>query len=77
MGAARSQNLRYLNASDIDYKINAIKAGIGAGYIPRSRIINELASGELRELTLSSPTIALPLYIAWKTANRGNTNCIK
>ena len=65
------EDSRHFFVPTIDYKINAIKAGIGAGYIPRSRILDELASGELRELTLSSPTTALPLYIAWKTTNRG------
>ncbi|OIQ46643.1 MAG: LysR family transcriptional regulator [Gammaproteobacteria bacterium MedPE] len=65
------EDSRHFFVPTIDYKINAIKAGIGAGYIPRSRIIDELTSGELRELTLSSPTASLPLYIAWKTTNRG------
>ncbi|MGB0898453.1 MAG: hypothetical protein ACPGSN_04305 [Psychrobium sp.] len=34
-------------------------------------ILEELAAGELRELALSLPTTALPLYIAWKSTNRG------
>lgn len=62
---------RHFFVPTIDYKCNAIKAGIGAGYLPKSRIKNELETGELIELELEVASEAMPLHIAWKTANHG------
>ena len=53
-------------------KLNAQKAGIGVGFLPRHLIREELKAGELVELPLDN---ARPqpstLYMAWKMVNQG------
>lgn len=53
----------------IDQKIDAIRAGIGIGHLPRHRITGYLKTGELVVLPLQRPSPAN--FIAWKLTNRG------
>lgn len=69
-GTKRTQDSGWLAAeqrwtvSHFATSIAAIKAGLGFGFIPREKIQSELASGELKALTLSAGgQQTIPLYI--------------
>ncbi|WP_354623481.1 LysR substrate-binding domain-containing protein [Psychromonas sp. MME2] len=64
-------NNHYFYVPNIEYKIKAQLAGIGYGFLPRSRINHYLNSGELVELQIEHITNPIPLYLAWKVVNRG------
>ena len=55
---------------NIDQKITAILAGIGAGHLPRQRIQPLLDNGELIQLKLGKGP-AHENYLAWKISNKG------
>lgn len=54
----------------IDQKVEAIRAGIGIGHLPRDRIQGLLKNGELLELNLKHNP-AHESFIAWKISNKG------
>lgn len=54
----------------IDQKVEAIRAGIGIGHLPRHRVQELLENGELLELNLKNNP-AHESFIAWKISNKG------
>lgn len=54
---------------NIDQKVEAIKAGIGIGHLPRARIQGLLDTSQLTELKTASG--ASENFIAWKSNNKG------
>lgn len=65
------KNSRHLYVPTIDYKIKAILAGLGGGFLPTNRIVDHLDTGELVAIDIERKQSTLELFIAWKTANRG------
>ncbi|PKF61197.1 LysR family transcriptional regulator [Psychromonas sp. psych-6C06] len=61
----------YFYVPSVEYKLRAQLQGIGCGFLPRSRVQKYLDSGQLVELTLDPVLCPVPLYLAWKTVNRG------
>jgi DNA-binding transcriptional LysR family regulator len=55
----------------VEYKIKAQLAGIGCGFLPRSRIKHYLNTGQLVELQLSPAPQPIQSYLAWKIVNQG------
>lgn len=62
---------QYFYVPSLEYKIKAQLAGIGYGYLPRSRINHYLDSGELVELQIQHQKKPITLYFAWKIVNQG------
>lgn len=58
-----------LYVQTIDQKHQAILAGLGIGHLPYPFIKDDLARGNLLELTI--PIINHNCYIAWKSSNKG------
>lgn len=54
----------------IDQKVEAIRAGIGVGHVPRHRIQQYIADGELIELNLDRNP-GYENFVAWKISNKG------
>lgn len=73
-GVARSAGLssdgRHFYVQTIDQKVEAIRAGIGIGHLPRQRIQALLDNGELIELNLNNNAVH-ENFIAWKISNKG------
>lgn len=65
------KNSRPLYVPTIDYKIKAILAGLGGGFLPENRIPRYLSSGELIAIDVDRAPTTLDLFMAWKTVNRG------
>jgi DNA-binding transcriptional LysR family regulator len=61
----------YFYVPSVEYKLRAQLQGIGCGFLPRSRIQKYLDSGQFIELKLTPEHQPVPLYLAWKTVNRG------
>jgi DNA-binding transcriptional LysR family regulator len=55
----------------IEHKIEAQCKGLGVGYLPRHRIVRELAEGRLELLTLEAPRAPEELAVAWHRDNTG------
>lgn len=55
----------------IEHKIDVQCKGLGVGYLPRHRIIEELADGRLEALTLDAPRPPVELSVAWRRNNKG------
>ena len=55
----------------IDHKIAAQCKGLGVGYLPRHRIIQELADKKLELLTLDAPRPPGEISVAWQRDNAG------
>jgi DNA-binding transcriptional LysR family regulator len=55
---------------NIDQKVEAIRAGIGIGHLPRQRIQRHLDSGELIPLVLAGDPVH-DSFLAWKISNKG------
>lgn len=53
------------------HKVEAQRQGVGVGFLPRHRIVDELAAGRLRELPLAEPRLPQPISVAWQAANKG------
>lgn len=71
---ARSEGLsnggKHFYVQTIDQKVEAIRAGIGIGHLPRHRIEEQLKSGELLSLALEN-TANHESFLAWKISNKG------
>lgn len=52
-------------------KINAIRNGLGVGFLPDFRIQSLLNEKTISTLSLEKPVEKTDLYLAWKTANKG------
>lgn len=55
----------------IEHKIVAQCKGLGVGYLPRHRILQELAEGKLEVLTLDAPRPPVKISVAWRRSNTG------
>lgn len=55
----------------IEHKIEAQCKGLGVGYLPRHRIIRELAKGQLEVLALDIPRPPTEISVAWSRSNTG------
>ena len=55
---------------NIDHKVEAIRAGVGIGHLPRQRVQQYLESGELIALELAESSVH-DNFIAWKISNKG------
>lgn len=54
----------------IDQKVEAIRAGMGVGHLPRHRVQHFIDSGELLALNLGKVS-EFGSFIAWKASNKG------
>ncbi len=68
--AGLSSDGSHFYVQTIDQKVEAIRAGIGIGHLPRQRIQALLSHGELIELNLNN-NAAHENFIAWKISNKG------
>lgn len=55
----------------IEHKIVAQCKGLGVGYLPRHRIIQHLAQGQLVVLTLDAARPPVEISVAWQRSNSG------
>ena len=62
---------RHFYVQNFAQKIAAQRAGIGVGFLPREAVADALASGEMVALTVADVNLEDELFLAWKTANRG------
>jgi DNA-binding transcriptional LysR family regulator len=62
---------KYFYVPTIEYKIKAQLAGIGCGFLPKTRIQAYLDSGELIALSIDSPHEPRDIYMAYKLVNQG------
>ena len=73
-GITRSEGLssdgKRFYVQNIDQKVEAIRAAIGIGHLPRQRIQSLLDSGELVELGLAEASVP-ESFIAWKISSKG------
>ncbi|MEH6548421.1 MAG: LysR substrate-binding domain-containing protein [Pseudomonadales bacterium] len=60
-----------LKVGSVNDKIEAIERGLGVGYLPRHRILKQLAEGLLVLLPVNEGLGATPLYTIFKTGQRG------
>lgn len=60
-----------LYVASIDQKINAIKAGVGGGFLPKKRVQTLLNSGELVRVNVVDFVEKNELFLSWKTVNQG------
>ena len=72
---ARSSNLveqsHHFYVTTIEQKIQAIKAGIGVGFLPRKRIQTAIEQGTLCPIPTAEATPQTTLFMAWKVINKG------
>ncbi|MEH6911526.1 MAG: LysR substrate-binding domain-containing protein [Oceanicoccus sp.] len=68
--AGLSSDGKKFYVQNIDQKVEAIRAGIGIGHLPRHRIQSLLDSGELVALGLGQVSFH-ENFIAWKISNKG------
>ena len=68
--AGLTKGYQILFVQNMDQKVAALKAGLGAGHLPRNRIDNDLQSGKLLKLKLE-PGDDLESFLAWKISNKG------
>ncbi len=57
--------------STISQKIEAILAGIGIGYLPRSMIQHHIETGQLVVIELAEKPSLQDVFMAWKITNKG------
>ncbi|MGJ8692083.1 MAG: LysR substrate-binding domain-containing protein [Thalassotalea sp.] len=62
---------QHIYVPTLDYKIQAIIAGLGCGYLPKKRVQGYVELGQLVELTTAHQLSQHPLHIAWKIVNHG------
>ncbi|HTN35214.1 MAG TPA: LysR family transcriptional regulator [Marinobacter sp.] len=55
----------------IRHKIDVQCKGLGVGYLPRHRIMRELADGRLELLALDAPRPPVEISVAWARGNKG------
>ncbi|MEH6591270.1 MAG: LysR family transcriptional regulator [Halioglobus sp.] len=73
-GIARSAGLgsdgQRFYVQNIEHKVEAIRAGIGIGHLPRHRVQAHIDSGELIALELDRSSVH-DNFLAWKISNKG------
>ena len=62
---------RHFYVSSVEHKIQTIIAGIGVGYLPKTRIQALLDSGVLVAIDFDEGEHISDIYLAWKTVNKG------
>lgn len=65
------EQTQHFYVASIEQKIHAISAGIGIGYLPRNRIEQQLANGDLVTIDTGSEVVFTDIYAAWKVVNKG------
>ncbi len=75
LAVPRSSNIieqsRHFYVASVAEKIKAIVAGIGIGFLPKARITELLAKGELVAIDLVESQPKSNLCMAWKMVNKG------
>jgi DNA-binding transcriptional LysR family regulator len=70
--ATRLLNLdRHFYVQTIPQKLEAQRAGIGVGFLPRRMVEPLVAAGEMAVLEVAEVNLEDHLFLAWKVANRG------
>lgn len=62
---------QHIYVPDMTMKIAAHCQGIGVGTVPKARVREALATGQLVELELDDPPPPTTTFLAWKSTNRG------
>jgi len=62
---------QHFYVSSVPYKVAAIIAGIGIGYLPRYLVQEYIQSGQLSEIALKDKKEGRALFMAWKITNKG------
>ena len=65
------ENRTVLRVASMEQKISAQIKGIGVGFLPTHRIVNELKTGMLIPLSITSDAPLTPLFIGWRMNNKG------
>lgn len=60
-----------LRVASMEQKIAAQVKGLGIGFLPTHRIMNQLRTGELVALPISKDAALTPLFIGWRINNKG------
>lgn len=60
-----------LHVPSMEAKIEAHRLGLGVGYAPEDQVLEDLATGRLKVLTLAEPREDGPAMLGWKSNNRG------
>ncbi|WP_448211317.1 LysR substrate-binding domain-containing protein [Colwellia sp. MEBiC06753] len=61
----------HLYVTSVNHKIEAIKAGLGVGFLPINRVESYITSGELVAIEVDQTTQPNNIYMAWKLVNKG------
>jgi len=62
-----------LTVPTMQAKIEAQRAGLGIGYLPRHLARAEIEAGTLVPRTPEEPKSSIPIYLAWRTGHRGQS----
>lgn len=68
-GIRRSQEV--FNVPDLQTKLSAQLAGVGAGFLPGRLVGKYVAAGELVLLDVEEPKAPTPLWLAWRSGESG------
>ncbi len=60
-----------IRVATIQQKIALQQQGLGVGFLPTHRIQEQLNSGELVSLPIAQQMTPAPVYLVWKTSNKG------
>jgi len=60
-----------LSVQTVQDKVSAQKAGLGVGFVPKSEIMEELASGEMRQLEVKGIEVDTQLCLGWRRGHKG------
>ncbi len=60
-----------LRVETVQQNIAVQQAGLAVGFLPRHRILSQLAAGELVELAVDPVVEPAPLQLVWKSGSRG------
>jgi len=66
-----SERQAILRVATIQQKIDAQVFGLGVGYLPRHCIVSQLESGDLVTPPMATEITSVPLYLVWKSNNKG------
>jgi len=60
-----------MRVATLEQKITAQVKGLGVGFLPTHRIINQLEVGDLIPLPINKDAPVTPLFLGWRTNNKG------
>lgn len=60
-----------MRVATLEQKITAQVKGLGVGFLPTHRIINQLGVGDLISLPINKDAPVTPLFLGWRTNNKG------